>query len=98
MKLCFTQTARDFSGDPGAEGLKNVPEAFQFQVTRLAEQGPDCRQCFKSLHEYLLTLAVTAACQWWLTLESNLTEMTGAQVFSPGFLCKFKKKKKVRDF
>lgn len=67
MKLCFTQTSlanRDFSGDPGTEGLKNVTKAFQFQVSSLTEQGPDFRQYVKSLHEYLLTSAVTAVCQW----------------------------------
>lgn len=67
MKLCFTQTslaARDFSGDPGTKGLKNVTKALQFQATRLTEQGPYFRQYFKSLHEYLLTLAVTVVWQW----------------------------------
>lgn len=98
MKLCFTQNSlatRDFSGDPGTEGLKNVTKAFQFQVTSLTEQGPDFRQYVKSLHEYLLTSAVTVVCQWWLTMESNLTKITEDQVFSSGFLCNSKKKKKV---
>lgn len=67
MKLCFTQTslaARDFSGDPGTKELKNITKTFQFQATGLTEQGPDFRQHFKSLHEYLLTLAVTVVWQW----------------------------------
>lgn len=100
MKLCFTHTslaARDFSGDPGSEGLKKCHKSLSIP----GHQIDRAETWFQTLFQKLPWISVhfSSDCQWWLTMESNLTKTT--EVFSPGFLCKFKKiklKKKSVSF
>lgn len=100
MKLCFTHTslaARDFSGDPGSEGLKKCHKSLSIP----GHQIDRAETWFQTLFQKLPWISVhfSSDCQWWLTMESNLTKTT--EVFSAGFLCKFKKiklKKKKCEF